>query len=135
LEAEHGITRLDVVIANAGGSPFCKDIEHTDPDTELVGDFEVNAVGPAKLFRGVWGLLGVDSASAASAGGEGEGETKREKKFVLMSSTLGSKGCLEKECLPGIGYGMAKAAANWWAKRVSVEFKGRGLVVGVLHPG
>jgi NAD(P)-dependent dehydrogenase (short-subunit alcohol dehydrogenase family) len=133
LEAEHGITRLDVVVANAGGSPFCKDIEHTDPATELVGDFEVNAVGPAKLFKGVWGLLGLDLSAGAGAG-EKEGE-KRERKFVLMSSTLGSKGVMDQECLPGIGYGMAKAAANWWAKRVSVEFKGRGLVVGVLHPG
>jgi hypothetical protein len=30
---------------------------------------------------------------------------------------------------------MSKAAANYWAKKVSVEFKGKGLLVGIVHPG
>ncbi|KAK4126513.1 NAD(P)-binding protein [Parathielavia appendiculata] len=141
LEAEHGITRLDVVVANAGGSKIVKGLMDTDPATELMGDFEVNAVGQAKLFRGIWGMMMIDHPAAgdggdgASAFMGGEGGKEKKKKFVLMSSTLGSIGVLEQECMPGIGYGMAKAAANWFAKRVSVEFRGRGLVVGVLHPG
>ncbi|AEO66419.1 uncharacterized protein THITE_2144003 [Thermothielavioides terrestris NRRL 8126] len=114
--------RLDVVIANAGSSAAFRDVLGTDPGADMVRDFEVNAVGPAKLFRAVWPLL----ERASAVGGVG--------KFVLVSSSLGSIGLLDQESLPGVAYGMSKAAANWWAKKVSVEFRGR-LVVGVLHPG
>ncbi len=30
--------------------------------------------------------------------------------------------------------GYSKAAVNWWAKKVSVDLKGK-VVVGILHPG
>lgn len=30
---------------------------------------------------------------------------------------------------------MSKAAANWWAKKVSIELKDKGLLVGIIHPG
>ena len=93
LRAEHGIDRLDVVIANAGGSSAVKWLLETDPETEMAWDFDVNALGPARLFRGVWGLLERE---------DGLG------KFVLMSSSVGSIAALEGESLPGVGYGMSK---------------------------
>lgn len=54
----------------------------------MLRDFEVNALGPVRVFRAVWegGLF------------PGEGE----KKFVLMTSSIGSIGTLETESLPGI---------------------------------
>jgi NAD(P)-dependent dehydrogenase (short-subunit alcohol dehydrogenase family) len=55
-------------------------------------------------------------------------------KFVYVSSTLGSIGILDQESLPGVAYGMSKAAANWFVKKVSVELKGQ-VVAGVVHPG
>ncbi|GAB1319434.1 hypothetical protein MFIFM68171_09644 [Madurella fahalii] len=145
LAAEHpDVTRLDVVVANAGGSSGFKDVLGTAPE-EMARDFEVNALGPARLFRAVEGLLlrgeeGQGGDGGDSAGGE-EGKKKMEargkalKRFVLITSSVGSIGSLEMECLPGVGYGMSKAAANWWARRVSLEFAGKGLVVGILHPG
>jgi NAD(P)-dependent dehydrogenase (short-subunit alcohol dehydrogenase family) len=93
-------------------------------------DFRVNAAGPARLFRAVWPVM---EASSSSSADDGEGN-KKEKKFVLITSTLGSIGLLDKEMMPGVAYGMSKVAANWFARKVSVELKGR-LVVGVLHPG
>jgi NAD(P)-dependent dehydrogenase (short-subunit alcohol dehydrogenase family) len=116
---------VDVVVANAGSSTGFKDVLHTEPD-EMLRDFEVNTLGPVRLFRAVAGLMQLQEEGA-----------KKEKKFVLITSSIGSIGImdLEKMLLPGVGYGMSKAAANWWAKRISLEFKDKGLLVGVLHPG
>jgi NAD(P)-dependent dehydrogenase (short-subunit alcohol dehydrogenase family) len=128
LAAEHDITHLDVVIANAGTSSAFEGVlssaggTGTDPGEAMLRDFEVNAVGPARLFNAVWPLL------------DSHREEGKEKKFVFISSSLGSIGALEQENLPGVSYGMSKAAANWWAKKVSVELKGR-LLVGIIHPG
>ncbi len=52
-----------------------------------------------------------------------------------MSSSVGSIAGQETESFPSTAYGMSKAAANWLAKKASIEFRGEGLVVGVLHPG
>ncbi|KAK5657828.1 hypothetical protein OQA88_2901 [Cercophora sp. LCS_1] len=120
---ELGITHLDVVIANAGGSSGFKNVLETK-DEEAMRDFEVNAVGLVRLFGGVWALL-------ERQGTVGERDTG---KFVVIGSSVGSIGCLEEESFPGVAYGMSKAAANWFAKKVSVEFKGR-LSVAVVHPG
>ncbi|EAQ87624.1 hypothetical protein CHGG_04243 [Chaetomium globosum CBS 148.51] len=121
LRAEHGVTKLDVVLANAGGSTAMGGVLDTDPE-EMVRDFGVNAVGEVRLLQAVWPLL------KRAEGEEGLG------KFVYVSSTLGSIGLLDRESMPGVAYGMSKAAANWFAKKVSVELKGQ-VVVGVLHPG
>ncbi|KAK0715273.1 hypothetical protein B0H67DRAFT_645045 [Lasiosphaeris hirsuta] len=118
LRDEHDVEAVDVVVANAGGSAGFRGILETEAE-DLVGDFVVNAVGPVKLFRGVWGLMG---------GGEG-------RKFVLVTSSVGSIGGLEEESFPSTAYGMSKAAANWFAKKLSVEFREAGLLVGVVHPG
>lgn len=120
LASEHNVTRLDVVVANAGASSGFRDVlELQDVEGELVYDFVANAVGPVRLFRGVWGLL-------KEAGGG---------RFVLVSSVMGSIGGLGEEGLPGLAYGMSKAAANFFARKVGLGFKGEGLLVGVVHPG
>lgn len=126
--------RLDVVVANAGGASGFKDVLGTEPE-EMARDFDVNALGPARLFRAVAGLLLPPPPPEQSSGDGSGGSSRKEKKFVLVSSSVGSIGAQGAESLPGVGYGMSKAAANWWAKKVSVEFKDRGLIVGVLHPG
>ncbi|KAK3358253.1 hypothetical protein B0T24DRAFT_644865 [Lasiosphaeria ovina] len=87
------------------------------------------------LFRAVWPLLD-PAVSGGGRGGvdEGKGEERRPK-FVLITSSLGSIGCLDEESMPSTAYGMSKAAANWFAKKLSVEFHDRGLLVGIIHPG
>ncbi|KAK3389637.1 hypothetical protein B0H63DRAFT_102560 [Podospora didyma] len=122
LQARFGITRLDVVIANAGGSAGFKSALDTSPE-DLLYDFTVNAVGPAKLFQATWPLL---SAS----------KKNNNKKFVLITSSVGSIAGLDQPpVLPGAAYGMSKAAANYFAKKLSVELKEEGLLVGIIHPG
>ncbi|KAK3378811.1 hypothetical protein B0T24DRAFT_610042 [Lasiosphaeria ovina] len=135
LRDAHNIARLDVVVANAGTSSGFRDILATDPGYDLLHDFAINAAGPAKLFRAVWPLLD-PAVSGGGRGGvdEGKGEERRPK-FVLITSSLGSIGCLDEESMPSTAYGMSKAAANWFAKKLSVEFHDRGLLVGIIHPG
>ena len=82
-------------------------------------DFEVNTVGTVKLFKSTWPLLRDGDA----------------KKFIVVSSSVGSIAALEQESFPGTAYGISKAALNWFAKKVSVEMKGEGLLVGIVHPG
>jgi norsolorinic acid ketoreductase len=72
-----------------------------------------------KLFQATWPLL----------------ETSTVKKFVMVSSSVGSIASLGMESFPSTAYGMSKAAVNWFGKKLSVEFKEKGLVVGVVHPG
>ncbi|KAM7198844.1 hypothetical protein V8F33_004858 [Rhypophila sp. PSN 637] len=130
LEAEQGITSLNVVIANAGSSSGFYDVLNTDAEG-VTYDLNVNAVGVVKLFKAVWPLLDAPTSEG----------TKKEKKFVVISSSMGSMGCLMAEAeatgqmAPGVAYGMSKAAVNFFCVRVAGEFKGRGLLVGVLHPG
>lgn len=117
-----GITRLDVVIANAGTSSGFQSILDSTAD-DLRHDFEVNSVGTFELFKVTWPLL------QKSDGGDAK------KKFVLITSSVGSIASLEEESFPGASYGMSKVAANWLAKKLHVEFKGDGLKVGIIHPG
>ena len=136
LEA-NGITHLDVVVANAGGSSGFKDILSTvDPDKDLLYDFRVNAVLPLKLFQAVSPLLfsssvpaGDDGTSTSSSG------SNPPKKWIYITSSVGSIGSLGEESFPSTAYGMSKAAGNWLARKLAVEFAGRGLLVGVVHPG
>ncbi|KAK3294363.1 uncharacterized protein B0H64DRAFT_324982, partial [Chaetomium fimeti] len=122
LRDDHGVAALDVVLANAGGSTAMTGVLDTDPD-EMARDFVVNAAGSARLFQAVWPLLKRSDGSERGLG-----------KFVYVSSTLGSIGILHQESMPGVAYGMSKAAANWFTKKVSVELKGQ-VVAGVVHPG
>jgi norsolorinic acid ketoreductase len=113
-----GVDRLDVVIANAGttaGFPPTLEARSTEPRD----DFVVNALAPLELFRATWPLLKKDG----------------QKKFVLITSSVGSIKLQETEPFPSVSYGMSKAAVNWMGKKISVEFKKDGLKVGLIHPG
>jgi norsolorinic acid ketoreductase len=116
--ASAGIDHLDIVIANAGGSSGYFPVLETDPQF-LRDDFEVNVVGFMRLFQATWPLL---SKSAI-------------KKLAYISSSVGSIAALDEENMPGCTYGASKAAANWFAKKLSIDFKNEGLKVGIIHPG
>jgi len=118
--AARGITTIDVAVANAGAATGFHTVLTTTPD-DAAADMAVNAAAPLRLFQTVWPLL-----RPASGGGG---------KMVFMSSSLGSIAGLDEESLTGVGYGMGKAALNFLAKKIAVDLKGEGVVVGILHPG
>ncbi|KJR85262.1 uncharacterized protein SPSK_09534 [Sporothrix schenckii 1099-18] len=116
--AAQAVARIDVVIANAGHSTgLDKSLLETTVD-DVVYDCTVNAAGPLRLFAATWPLQEVSAA-----------ETPAATRFILISSTLGSLGVQDQESMPvGVSYGMSKAAANWFAKKLSIDFKDKGLV-------
>ena len=71
LEKEQGITKLNVVIANAGDSAGFYDVAGTNPE-DMMYDFRVNSVGPAKLFQACWPLLDHDGCVGALEEGGGD---------------------------------------------------------------
>ncbi|CAK7209607.1 hypothetical protein SCUCBS95973_000497 [Sporothrix curviconia] len=125
--AEQSITYLDVVVANAGNSSgLGKLLLETDAE-DVISDCTINAAGPLRLFKATWPLMEASLKQASAA---------LSTRFILISSTMGGIGIQDTESMPvGTSYGMSKAAANWFAKKASLDFKAQGLIVGVLHPG
>ncbi|KAI9371437.1 hypothetical protein BJX61DRAFT_511550 [Aspergillus egyptiacus] len=117
IQTQHGITSIDVVIANAG---ICN---HWGPvremaDTDALAHFDVNTLGPLRLFQAMEPLL----LNAAAP------------KFVLISSLLASIQEIEK--MPTTltaAYGMSKAAGNYMVRKIDAESE--QLVAVAIDPG
>ncbi|PNP85011.1 hypothetical protein FNYG_01536 [Fusarium nygamai] len=75
LKLDHGITNLDLVIANAGMSKYFGTAEAT-PAKEMMDHFKINSVAPLLVFQATWPLLHATKAP----------------KFVTISSGAGSLG-------------------------------------------
>jgi norsolorinic acid ketoreductase len=120
---EIDITRLDVVVSNAGGSVAFRSVVDARA-AELLSDYETNVLAPLGLFQACWPLLK-----------KSDGSDARRKKFVYVSSTVGSIGVQMMEHFPSTGYGTSKAAGNWLAVAIALEHKRDGLKTGIFHPG
>lgn len=118
LEVNHGISHIDVAIANAGAAPAFDAMFETSTKDMLFA-FETNALGPLKLLQSLLNIL-VPSSSSPSKG-----------KFILISSILGSISSMDNE--PNGAYGVSKAAANFIVRKVHLEEE--DIVVLALHPG
>ncbi|KAK1675790.1 hypothetical protein BDP55DRAFT_693870 [Colletotrichum godetiae] len=103
LQETHGITHLDVVIANAGISyawPAVAELRIAD----LQAHMEPNVYGVVALYQATRALLRKSST---------------EPMFVPMGSTAG---CLENQPpIPNAVYGPSKAAVNWLTIRMNAE--------------
>ncbi|KAK4174873.1 hypothetical protein QBC36DRAFT_292016 [Triangularia setosa] len=127
-----GINHVNVVIANAGTAANGFKSVFDTSEEDYRADFEVNTLGPIKLFKGVWRLL--QEGLKGQKGG----------KFVVIGSSVGSIGGLvtpEGEWEGGRlvcgSYGLSKAGVGWWVMKLRAELKAQGkeMVVGVVHPG
>ncbi len=116
LKSKYEISKLDTVIANAGlGEDWDRIKDANTAQAEKY--FQVNAAGPMHLFYATLPLL-----SAAST-----------PRFVLISSVFGSIELQSNLQQPDVVYGMSKAAANFFARKVHFEFP--DLIAFPLHPG
>lgn len=121
LTKDHGITRINTIIANAGtGSSFLS--AKDTPLSSLTEHYETNTLGPILLYQTLYALL------TAKAGDKGD----EERKFVLISSSLGSIGAMEG-AVPSLAYGVSKAAANYFVKKV--HFEEKAIAAIAVHPG
>jgi len=121
LKSEHGITSLDIVIANAGIAHSGTTIANTSSDA-LRDHFAVNTIGPILLFQAVKPLL-----QASKSG---------NPIFLAISTVIGSMGA--QAGLAGFPevfspYGSSKAALNWAVNRM--HFEESWLTSYVTHPG
>jgi norsolorinic acid ketoreductase len=122
LKKEHGISALDVVIANAGIATDGATVRETTAANALQ-HFNVNTVGPLILFQATADLL-----QASKTG---------NPRFVAMSTLIGSIGAIEKVAAlkfpVNTSYGVSKAALNWLIRRL--HFDEPWLTTFVFHPG
>ncbi|KAF2260273.1 NAD(P)-binding protein [Lojkania enalia] len=116
LSTNHGVTKLDVVIANAGSSNIYGDLTTVKPDEvkELV---DVNGLGPLRLFQAVRSLL--------ESGGAG--------KFVVIGTPIASIGAMEKAPWPMFAYGASKVVAHYMTRKIHCESP--SLTAFVIDPG
>ncbi|KAH7411191.1 hypothetical protein BKA64DRAFT_772647 [Cadophora sp. MPI-SDFR-AT-0126] len=125
----HGIKSIDTIIANAGiGSSFLS-AKDTALST-LTTHYETNTLGPILLYQTLHPLLTAKNESEDESRDDGDAE--KERKFVLISSSLGSIGAMEG-AVPSLAYGVSKAAANYFVRKV--HFEERGIMAIAVHPG
>lgn len=116
LQTKHGISSIDVVIANAGIGNEWSPVLQTSPQS--VREYtEVNTIGPLLLFQAMWSLL--DKAKAP--------------KFILMGTGLSSFTLAEHLRLPSAGYGASKAAISYMTRKM--HFEHERLTSVILYPG
>ncbi len=114
-----GVTKLDIVIANAGiytlsaFSPV-KDMKTSD----MAEHFDVNATGVVRLFQAVLPLL----------------EKSSRPIFMTLSSIIATIGGMEITApFPLPSYGASKAALNWLTRRI--HFEHENIISFAAHPG
>lgn len=115
LTSRHEITKIDVLIANLGAGTEFRSTLDTTPDS-ILNHFNTNALGPVVLFRKLHPLL----------------NASENPKFILISSSLGSIGEMEGG-IPSLAYGMSKAAANYFVRKV--HFEHQNITSLAIHPG
>ncbi|KAI8815070.1 aflatoxin biosynthesis ketoreductase-like protein nor-1 [Cladochytrium replicatum] len=119
LTTKHGITHIDVLIANAGtGSVDGHAMEITVKSMREY--WEVNTLGPLLLFQATWPLLQKGS----------------HPKFIAISTLAGSIGALDSFpiSLPTGAYGSSKAALNYLVRKIQLDYKDK-LIAVAIHPG
>jgi norsolorinic acid ketoreductase len=116
LQTQHGIKKIDTVIANAGIAKYYGPAGIT-PISEVREHFEVNTVGALVLFQATWPLLKLSS----------------NPMFVALSTGVASIGDMETLPLPATAYGISKVALNYMVRKI--HFENPELTAFVLSPG
>ncbi|KUJ18560.1 NAD(P)-binding protein [Mollisia scopiformis] len=117
LTQDHKITRLDLVIANAG---LCDWFGPTIslPVEQLTKTFQVNTIAPLLLFQATYPLL----------------QKSSNPKFVFVSSSVGSvTNAHVKLPFNCAQYGASKAALNYLARKLHSEVQ--DVTIFPAHPG
>lgn len=112
----HGVSHLDVVIANAGVSTDIRPIIDV-PESDFLYAYQANTLGPIFLFQAVEPLLSASS----------------NPRFFVSTSLIGSVGFASELPVPVAAYGVSKAGINWFLRKMHGEFPKITFVP--IHPG
>ncbi|WWC67870.1 uncharacterized protein I206_101787 [Kwoniella pini CBS 10737] len=118
LKSQHGITHLDIVVANSG---ICSDqdaISSIDPES-FTYHFNINTRGPLILYQAVRDLLIAPNS-------------REQSKFIVISSALSSLSD-EDHCKGQTTYGTSKAAVNYLTRKI--HFEEPDLIAFLIDPG
>jgi norsolorinic acid ketoreductase len=113
---EHDVTKLDLVIANAGISGCFGPVATLNVD-DMKKMLDVNAVGPVYLFQAVVSLL----------------QNAEQPKFVVITSVASSIGSMEDIPFTLTNYGSSKVAINYITRRI--HFENEWLIAFPISPG
>lgn len=108
-----GETPIDLLVNNAGVLSI-ESAGAWNPDS-IRDQFEVNALGPLRVTMTLLPLL------------------HRGSKVILVTSRMGS--IADNTSGGAYGYRMSKAALNMAGMSLARDLQGRGIAVGILHPG
>ncbi|KAH6676572.1 putative aflatoxin biosynthesis ketoreductase nor-1 [Halenospora varia] len=116
LVSKHGITYINTIVACAGmGTSFNPSL--STPLSAMTEHFNQNTLAPLALFQALFPLLSV---------------AEKGKKFMFITSSLGSIGDMEREA-PTLAYGVSKAGANYFVRKV--HFECPEITTLAIHPG
>ena len=117
--ADQGVTKLDVVIANAGIYTLSAFSPVKDMKTShLTEHFDVNATAVVRLFQAVLPLL----------------EKGSRPVFMTLSSIIATIGGMEHtKSYPLPSYGASKAALDWLTRKI--HFEHEDIITFAVHPG
>jgi NAD(P)-dependent dehydrogenase (short-subunit alcohol dehydrogenase family) len=105
--------KIDLLIHNAG---IMESVTLNDLDIAAIHrQFDINALAPLRITHALLGNLG------------------EQAKIGILTSRMGSID--DNDSGGSYGYRMSKAAANMVGRSLSVDLKGRGICVALLHPG
>jgi len=116
LKTKHNITHIDILLSNAGLMDIVAPVLDTPPD-QVRKHLEVNTIAPLILLQAFKALLDASSAP----------------KFLVITSSIGSIGDMENIPVPFFAYGLSKAAANYFVRKVA--FENPTLVSAAFNPG
>ncbi|KAI0518526.1 hypothetical protein F5B22DRAFT_654007 [Xylaria bambusicola] len=103
LQDKHGITHLDIVVANAGIVkifPYARDVKRED----ILEHIQVNVLGVVSIFQATRELLK---------------KSAREPIFAPMGSGAGALG--RQPDIPSSAYGASKSMVYWYGIRINAE--------------
>lgn len=111
------IDHLDILVANAAYCVY-NEPAHTADLKNFRDQFEINLLGPVKLFKAFYTLL----------------KAAKEPKFIGLSSIVGSTNMAQYTGAHNLaGYGVSKTGLTHFVRRIYYE--NDWLVATVFHPG
>ncbi|RAH65496.1 NAD(P)-binding protein [Aspergillus aculeatinus CBS 121060] len=123
LTRAHGITHLDIVVANAGiakSYPLVKDVQLP----EIREHVKTNVLSVVALYQATRELLEKSTSTSTST-------STSKPVFAIMGSGAGALG--RQPPVPSAMYGASKAMVNWYGVRINAE--DAWLNAFVLDPG